>query len=213
MSLREFFLGRPARMDQVPMFTPEQTSTMNQLRGMGMQGLQQGMNFEPIADKMREGFNQQTIPSLAERFAGAGAMGSSRFAQSLGQQGRGLETDIGGMRSQWQQNMLPQYQSMLGAGLHQQFANQPVARQPGYPELSFTTAMSLLPQILGAVMGNPAAAAGIPNTIGQGISGLSGLFSGGNMGGMNSSFSSPVGGFGSQGSGYNPFSQFRFGGM
>lgn len=47
-------------------------------------------------------FNEQTIPALAERFAGAGAQSSSAFQQALGQAGAGLSENLASLRGNMQ---------------------------------------------------------------------------------------------------------------
>jgi len=77
----------------------------------------QYQNFE--APYMQE-FNQQTVPGLAERFAGfganSGALSSSGFGQALGAAGSNLQTNLAQMKSQMQRNsisdILNQYNQM-----------------------------------------------------------------------------------------------------
>ena len=73
-------------------------------------------------------FEQQTIPGLAEKFAGMGAMGgglsSSGFGQSLGAAGGNLQTMLAQLKAQLGQQaanqMMGQYGSMAGMGLSAQ---------------------------------------------------------------------------------------------
>jgi len=64
-------------------------------------------NFE--APYMQQ-FEQQTIPGIAEKFAGMGAMGgglsSSGFGQALGAAGANLQTDLASMKSQMQRQSI-----------------------------------------------------------------------------------------------------------
>lgn len=52
-------------------------------------------NFE--APYMRQ-FNEQTLPNIAERYAGKGALSSSAFGQSLGAAGAGLQENLAAMK-------------------------------------------------------------------------------------------------------------------
>ncbi len=78
-------------------------------------------NFE--APYMQQ-FEQQTVPMLAERFAGAGAMGgglsSSGFGQSLSSAGANLQTNLAqmksGMQNQAIQSLIQQYNQLISSG-------------------------------------------------------------------------------------------------
>lgn len=103
---------------------------MGQAYGQGLGGLQEMMDPSSAAYQRFEAphlqqFEQQTIPGLAERFAGAGPMGgalsSSGFGQSLGAAGSQLQTNLAGMKAGLQQqairDILQQYQGMTGQAL------------------------------------------------------------------------------------------------
>ncbi len=88
------------------------------------QAVNQG--FQPYEAQMRQGFNEGTVPGLAERFTslGGGRLGSPTFAQQLGQAGRGLEGDINAARETYRQG---QQQYNLGnrqVGLQQRQYNK-----------------------------------------------------------------------------------------
>lgn len=80
-------------------------------------------NFE--APYMQQ-FEQQTVPGLAEKFAGLGAMGgglsSSGFGQALGAAGANLQTQLAQMKQQYQrqsiQDLLGQYNQLANRGLN-----------------------------------------------------------------------------------------------
>ena len=88
------------------------------------------LNFdvEPLVQQAQAQFQQQTIPSIAERFtaAGAGSQGSSAFAQQLGGAGTDLQRNLAALRSQVgyqtaqqnEQNRLNVGQFNVGAGLN-----------------------------------------------------------------------------------------------
>ena len=95
-----------------------------------MGGLQQFLDpsseaYQKFADPYMRQFEQQTVPQLAERFAGAGAMGgalsSSGFGQALSSAGANLQSELASMKTGLQRqaisDMMQQYQSMLGQGL------------------------------------------------------------------------------------------------
>ena len=123
--------------------TPEQQAQLSQLlqllapEGQLGQGYQQGLAGllemmnpsseaqQRFADPYMQQFEQQTVPGLAERFAGAGATGgalsSSGFGQALGGAGAGLQTQLAGLKSQLQgsaiKDILGQYQGLSDRAL------------------------------------------------------------------------------------------------
>lgn len=58
-------------------------------------------SFEPIAQQARHQFATQTVPSIAERFAGLGALSSSGFNRQLAQAATDLERELAALRSQY----------------------------------------------------------------------------------------------------------------
>jgi hypothetical protein len=63
--------------------------------------------FEQFEAPYRQQFEQQTIPGLAERFAGlgggmGGGLSSSGFGQAIGGAGAGLHAQLAGLRGQLQ---------------------------------------------------------------------------------------------------------------
>lgn len=99
----------------------------NSLYGSGASYLQNLLSGNPEAFRNFEApymqnFQQNIIPGIAERFAGAGtgagAGSSSALNNSLAQAGRNLQTDLAGLRSGLQMQALPQ---ALG------YAQQPIS--------------------------------------------------------------------------------------
>lgn len=74
-----------------------QPQIMKYLQGLFSDDSESAAAFE--APYMRQ-FNEQTIPALAERFAGLGATSSSGFQQALGQAGAGLSENLASLREQ-----------------------------------------------------------------------------------------------------------------
>ena len=135
--------GKPGKMQEIPTVTPEQKQLLNQLIGMlGGEG-QLGVGMEESLSQLRElmdpsseamqrfadpymrQFEQETVPGIAQRFAGAGAEGgalsSSAFGQALGGAGAGLQSQLAALKSQLQrgaaQDIMGQFQSILGPAL------------------------------------------------------------------------------------------------
>ena len=103
---------------------------LGQAYGQGMGNLQEMLDPSSAAYQRFEApymqqFNQETVPGLAERFAGAGAQGgalsSSGFGQALSSAGSNLQTQLAGMKSNLQRqavgDIMSQYNSMAGMGM------------------------------------------------------------------------------------------------
>lgn len=57
--------------------------------------------FGPIENLARQKFQQETIPTIAERFAGAGGLNSSALKGELGKAATNLESQLASLRSQY----------------------------------------------------------------------------------------------------------------
>jgi len=116
--------------NRVSTFDPQQQRLFGQAaQGLGgiqpqiMEYLQQllqggGESEKAFAAPYERQFREQTVPALAERFAGQGALSSSGFQQSLGQAGAGLSENLAalreGQRSQAISPIMQMIQSLLG---------------------------------------------------------------------------------------------------
>ena len=171
--------GGADKLKKVPMMDKGQQGLLNQLMqmlgpegGLG-QGMQGGIDLQnQLMDPSSEAvnqfsqpymneFNQQTVPGLAERFAGMGGMGgglsSSGFGQSLSSAGGNLQAQLAQLKSglgqQAAQSLMGQYGNMAGMGL----SAQPFGYQQKGPS-AFTGAVggmsSALPfMMMGNMMG------------------------------------------------------------
>lgn len=150
-----FFTGRKEKMQQVPTLTGEQQTLLSQILGnlgqggLGGQGYESAIQnllgilsgkpeaFEAFAAPARRAFTQETVPSILERFSGAGARSSSGLQQALGSAGRQLEENLSAQRAGLQQNAVQQLlsnflgQSQLGLGT-KAFENVLRPAQPGF---------------------------------------------------------------------------------
>lgn len=141
--LMEMLFGSPDEMQQVSTLNPQQQQSLSQLLSqLGMMGGQGGSYsgahdylssllsgdqnaFSQFEAPYRAEFEQQTIPRLAERFAGlnpmGGGLGSSGFAQALGGAGAGLSAQLAGLHGNLRQNAsqqaMGQYNNLAGLGL------------------------------------------------------------------------------------------------
>ena len=165
------------KVTQIETVNPEQRQVINQLlqqalgvaRGLQQQPMGQLPSFEPIAQRARTQFQQQTIPSIAERFTALDGQRSSGFPQILGQQAAGLEEALAALAADYgiqqqqlglqgqglQQNLLA---TLLGIGTQPTFQNYLQERQPGF----------------WSRLGN-AFTGGVSNSVGQFGSGLANL--------------------------------------
>jgi hypothetical protein len=103
-----------------PRLSMQQRGALNDILNQGLSGLQNNkFDFAPIAQQARTQFNQQTIPSIAERFTAMGGGGgrSGAFAQQLGQAGANLETNLAALQSQYGLQQQGNLLRMLGLGL------------------------------------------------------------------------------------------------
>lgn len=90
------------------MVSPQQQVNFNELEQITPANIAQqtrdflpDTSFEPIEKLARQNFQQQTIPSLAERFAGLGGLQSTAFKGELGRAGSNLENQLAALRSQY----------------------------------------------------------------------------------------------------------------
>lgn len=120
-------MGKPEKMQQFSTVNPQQQGALSQLLSQAMGGLQGNkFDFAPIEAQARQGFQQKTIPGIAEMFSGMGSGGgqrSSAFAHSLGQAGSDLETNLAGMKANYGMQQQDQLMNMLRTALMPQTEN------------------------------------------------------------------------------------------
>lgn len=107
-------------LKKINTLSPEQQQLAKRMMGMLQGGVGQGFEsanqtyqdwmdpsgkaYQNFAQPYMDQFNQQTVPGLAERFAGMGAMGgglsSSGFGQSLSAAGGNLQNQLAALKSQ-----------------------------------------------------------------------------------------------------------------
>lgn len=139
---RSFLFGEDDKLKKLENLSPEQKQYFQQFlgnaQGLGGQGgygqainlLQQYLDpqsdvYRNFEAPYRQQFEQETVPMLAEQFAGtganSGALSSSGFGQALSAAGSNLQTNLAQMKSGLQrqsiQDILGQYNTMSGLGL------------------------------------------------------------------------------------------------
>ena len=155
MALFDFLFGSKDKTKQLPTMSPEQQKFLGQLMQMlgGQGGLGQG--FGESTDYLRQlmdpssqatnqfaapyqrQFEQETVPMLAERFAGAGGLGgglsSSGFGQALGAAGGNLQTQLAALKAGLGQQAAGQLMGMYGNMSGQALGAKPFGymHQPG----------------------------------------------------------------------------------
>lgn len=142
MGLFDSLFGSKDKLKKIPAMTPEQEDFLRNILGLlgGEGGLGAGFgestdylrqlldpNSEAVAQFTKpyeQQFEQETIPMLAERFAGAGGgmgggLSSSGFGQSLGAAGSNLQTQLAALKAGLGQQAAGQLMGMYGnlAGL------------------------------------------------------------------------------------------------
>ena len=131
----DWWSGQPAHVLQTPLYGNEQGAAFQQALRQALQGLSQNQsNFGDIANQARANFNEQTIPSIAERFTslGAGNGRSSAFGNQLGSAAANFETGLAGQQSQHNMQQFQQLLQLLGIGLTPQFENTYSAGKEGF---------------------------------------------------------------------------------
>lgn len=101
---RNFLFGKGSSTEQIPRLNPEQQDALSQLLQTGMSTIQDPeKGFEPIARQAKSRFEQEGIPSIAERFTsmGQGAQRSSDFMGALGSARAGLDENLAGMQANY----------------------------------------------------------------------------------------------------------------
>lgn len=183
--LRDFFLGSPSKYENVSTLLPEQQDLLSQLfaalSGQGGGGAfgdvsnyyRDLLSDNPqalqamIAPEMRR-FQQETIPGLAEQFAGlgSGALSSSGFRNAGVQAGTDLSERIAALRANLKQQGAAGLAGLgqLGLGNY----SQSVMTQQGSPGFLSQVAGAIPSAIAGYFTGGPAgAAAGAAKGFGQ----------------------------------------------
>ena len=110
--------GQQGLMDQITNMAKGQGGqdiTQNQNYNTGQDWLQSMFNdpkfFENFEAPLKRDFEENTVPGLANQFAGMGSGGnldSSAFRNQLAREGSNLHTNIAALRGGMQQNAIPQ---------------------------------------------------------------------------------------------------------
>lgn len=175
--LRDLFFGTPEKHEQVSTLGPEGQQLLQQLMA-ALQGQGAGGAFGESADYYRQilgddpelmqqfmapemrKFQQETIPGLAEQFAGmgSGALSGSGFRTAGLQAGTDLQERLASLRAGLKQQAAQGLTGMGGMAMQPGFT-QDVVTQQGSGGL-FEQVAPLAAQVASAYFGGPAMAAG-----------------------------------------------------
>ncbi len=168
--------------------------TQNQNFGTGQDWLQSMFSdpefFNKFEAPMQRNFQENTVPELANRFAGmgsGGALGSTAFRNQLGREGGNLQTNLAALRGGMQQNAIPQ---LMG------YAQQPTSNFMGLLNSVMNPTQNTYQGPSTGMFG------GLAAPFAQGAANIWGQQAGQQAG-------NPGGGMGGQGSGAGWDSQFR----
>lgn len=203
--------------------SPQYQEALAQLQGaqgdvQGVQGNIQGINqyaqglmdpnseaYQSFAAPEQRQFQEQTMPHIAEQFAGIGGLSSSGFQQAASQAGAGLAERLAALRSSMgmqgaQLGMQGAQLGLQGAGLQGQLAGQ-LSNMGAAPYDMLFNLAQLNQNRYSTALGTPtkafaakrptfgqqfmgSLAGGLGKGIGGGIGGLFGMGGGGGGGGM-----------------------------
>ena len=146
----------PSQMGQMSRFSPENQELFDQrIKEILSQGGSNQFSFDPIEQRARTQFQEQTLPSIQNRLTGLGAGGgrSSGGLEILGQAGAGLEEGLAAQRSQFGLQNQQLLQQLLGLGAQEPF-HQP--RTPSFIESLAPSLLQGLGSAAGGFLGGPA---------------------------------------------------------
>ena len=134
----DWLWGKEAKVRQATTMTPQQQAYQAQALKGAQEGLGPGMQYlmsilqddpQTYSDfeaPMQRQFEQQVIPTIAERFAGmgsGGAVGSSGMNLAMAQAGREYSQDIAQLRAKLKSQALDQLRGLSDQGMQSQFTN------------------------------------------------------------------------------------------
>lgn len=118
LNFKDYIMGAQPQFIQAQRFTPGQYSALNDILGqLGGAYSEQPYNFRPIAAQAQQRFQEQTLPSIAERFAGMNATQSSGFGRAATQAGKDFESSLAALQSQHALQRMPYLNQLASLGL------------------------------------------------------------------------------------------------
>lgn len=182
-SFSDFLFGSPDKLKKVATGTKEQEGLHNNIlaQAMGLSGggggydlaqnyfnnflgPNQSQAFDQFSAPYLQQFQEQLLPQIAERFAGAGSLSSSGFGQALGGAASGLQSQLAQLFSSLQQQAAGQQYNQFNQLSQQGLNYQPFAYQQKQGSQGF---LGNLAGGLGIGLGGP-----LGGSLGSGITSL-----------------------------------------
>lgn len=133
MAFGNFVFGSPSQTKQLPLLSQPQLSAQRVALGSGQDVLKNSpLSFAPQRAQYEKHFNEQVIPTLAERFAGN--LSSSAFRGALGNTTSDFQAKLAALESQYNLGARQQGLKELQTGLQPEFQNTYQQREPGLLE-------------------------------------------------------------------------------
>lgn len=160
MAFLDFLFGKKEKTEQIPTFTPQQTrlqKDINRNLRQSLPGAFEYLNqllsgspeaFEAFEAPHLRAFEEETIPTIAERFSALNGQRSSAFGQQLGKAGGALQENLAAQKAGLRQSAIPQLQGFLGAGMQPSFENIFRPATPGFAQTGAQSLASALPYLL-----------------------------------------------------------------
>jgi hypothetical protein len=166
MAFGNFFLGSPSQTKKVPLFSPEQMQARQSLRTQGLNQIEQNpLSFAPQREQYQKQFNEQIIPTLAERFNGN--LSSSAFKGALGNTASNFGSQLAALESQYNLGANKQGLKQLLAGLSPDYQIETIPGTPGILGNIATVGGASLGNLFGGPLGGI-----LGSQVGGGIGGL-----------------------------------------
>jgi hypothetical protein len=130
MAFGNFLFGSPSQTKQLSVLSQPQLSAQRVALGSGQDVLKNSpLSFAPQRAQYEKHFNEQIIPTLAERFAGN--LSSGAFKGALGNTTSDFQAKLAALESQYNLGARQQGLRELGVGLQPEFQNLLQPRQAG----------------------------------------------------------------------------------
>lgn len=185
--LKDFFVGTPGRVESASTLNPAQQEQLQRILGTidpsqfaiqqqptyqaGQSYLQSllGGNISQFTDPYMRQFKEQTVPGLAEQFAGLGGLSSSGFQQALGGAASGLQEKLASLRGSLMFGALPQALGFAQAPGQMQLGLTGIGLKPSIENIYKPQTQGLLQQLapqlakfaIAYYTGNPGAVAAL----------------------------------------------------
>lgn len=145
-----YWMGKDPAMASMDRFTSGQSGAMNRMLETAMTQMDPSrMSFDPIRQRLMSQYQQQILPSIAERFTGMGSgQGSSAFLGTLREGTNDFMERLGSLESQYNMQMFPQYLQMAQMGLMPQQEHMYMPGSKGMLQSGGEALMEAIPNIV-----------------------------------------------------------------